>query len=237
MAVAKDGSTVGINGSFVAVSTLTTGAFSTSGTNRLCIASLTVGGNNATPISGLTLTGTTLSWSILKQSPNSFGNTSFILWAWAAASVTGETLLASWTTAQFAALAVQPFSGSQNYSGLVSGTDYAVASASTTSSSGADSATNIITKKNGSWVLGCTGFWNTPAALTADSGCDDLYNFQSAANQFTSDFIELTASPVNAGTYSLGANAASQANGWTIALAEIVPGGVANKPYSFGAIF
>lgn len=221
MAVALDGTTVVGNTGFG--SSVDTGAnVTTAGTNRLLVANVTF-----LNVTGGTVTGGGLTWTKAVQAINSSAQfTSELWWAWAAAAITNQTVTASGLSgAANLSIAVQAFSGSRDYTGLVANTDFTTASA--IADNGTASSVNVTTKANGSFIVSGTETYDsvgsTPPVSAAN--CTKLGDGVPGGGGGAFVFNYLTASPAAIGTYAVGST--HEDNGWGLAAMEILAAVVA----------
>lgn len=237
MSVAKNGSCV--SSGVASVTSLNTGAaVTTSVANCLIVAGL-VTGNGGSLISGSSISGGGLTWNKIAASVIT-GNlapdgTSEFWFAWAAAAITNQTITANWSNSSDGLLAVQAFSGSQDYTSLTANTDYAVAT-NNSSGTGTDNAVSITTKKSGSWVVSISGFRNADSNSN-DANCQSLATFAGGGSGLPKQaLVERTDSPVNIGTYAIGFSTTNDLFGWTNAALEIIAASASFNPsWAIGA--
>lgn len=219
MAVAKDGTAQ--SGSTGNGTSAATGAsVSTSGTNRILLASLTVGAGAY--ITGTSVSGGGLTWAKIDSQQGNDSAFQFltteIWWAWAAIAITNQTITASWTNLGQATISVQAWSGSKDYTGLTAGVDFATSKAHGAS---ANSSVNITTLKAGSWVVASTCIADA-VGVTANANCAHLFSESIFTNAHA--FDERTDSPVSVGTYAIGSTGGVPADAYVNLAMEIIDG-------------
>ena len=215
MAVAKDGAGVSTGGN---AATLTTGNYSTSA-NSLIVVALCIdcqSGFDPIPTSVTSAAAGALTLIVSQTSTAQFAGLYVVF---TSGALTNDTVTANWTNSGIGMLAVQPFTGSQTYSGLVAGTDYATATATANPTNHA--TLNITTKKDGSWIVaGANAFSSN--SQTPDTNSGTLFQYFFGGGNGGSVFLERTDSPKNIGTYDIG-TVWSASDGWDEAAMEIIP--------------
>ena len=140
-------------------------------TNDLIVCGLSIA--EGTTATGLGISGGALTWNV-QVTASRGSQVAAIAWAWAASTITSQTITASWTNNNNGALACRAVSGSKDYTGLTPGTNYATVTKTTPACS--NCTISITPVGTGSWAV-CSGNQWSSTSVTANAGTTVMYSF------------------------------------------------------------